>query len=250
MTKPLKDHVALVTGASRNIGRAIAVELATMGAHVVVHVGSDEAAGAETISEIEAAGGTATIVTGDLSDEATANRVVAEAAAAKGRLDIVVNNAAIRPEAPFGELEFAQWKQVMGVNLDAVFLVCKAALPHLEVSPNAAIVSLGGLTGHSGAGERAHVIASKAAVVGLTKAMAHDLGSKGITVNCVAPGLIATARKAQGGAAPKHHDTRTNLVGRRGESQEVADAVAFLCSPRARYITGETLHVNGGAYLA
>lgn len=250
MTLPLKDHVALVTGASRNIGRAIAVELAGMGAHVVVHVGSDKAAAAETVAGIEEAGSTATVVSGDLSDEATANRVVGEAAAALGRLDIVVNNAAIRPEAPFAELDFAQWRRVMGVNLDAVFLVSKAALPHLETSPNAAIVSLGGLTGHSGAADRAHVIASKAAVVGLTKAMAHDLGGKGITVNCVAPGLIATARKAQGGVDPKHHDTRTNLVGRRGDSREVADAVAFLCSPKARYITGETLHVNGGAYLA
>lgn len=250
MTLPLKDHAALVTGASRNIGRAIAVELARMGAHIAVHVGSDTDAAAETVAEIEAVGSTATIVSGDLANEATANRVVAEAANAKGRLDIIVNNAAIRPESSFGTLDFAEWQKVMGVNVDAVFLVCKAALPHLEKSPNAAIVSLGGLTGHTGAGDRAHVITSKAAILGLTKALAHDLGPAGITVNCVSPGLIDTARQAQGGIAPKHHDSRTNLVGRRGETQEVADAVAFLCSPKARYITGETLHVNGGAYLS
>jgi 3-oxoacyl-[acyl-carrier protein] reductase len=250
MTKVLADHTALVTGASRNIGRAIAVELAQMGAHVVVHVNCDKAAAAETVAEVEAAGGTATIVSGDLSDPDTAARVVAEAAAANGRLDIIVNNAAIRPEASFSALEFSEWKLVMGVNLDAVFLVCKAALPHLEKSPNAAIVSLGGLTGSSGAQGRAHVVTSKAAIIGLTKAMAHDLGSMGITANCVSPGLIDTERKAQGGAAPKHHDSRTNLVGRRGHAQEVAEAVAFLCSPKARYITGETMHVNGGAYLS
>ncbi len=250
MTLPLADHTALVTGASRNIGRAIVVELARMGAHVAVHVGRDTDAAAETVAEIEAVGGSATVLRGDLSDEATAKRVVAEAAAARGRLDIVVNNAAIRPEAAFEELAFADWRRVMGVNLDAVFLVCQAAVPHLAQSPNGAIVSLGGLTGHSGAGERAHVITSKAAIVGLTKAMAHDLSPRGITVNCVAPGLIDTARVAQGGTAPKHHDSRTNLVGRRGTTQEVADAVAFLCSPKARYITGETLQLNGGAYLA
>ena len=249
MTDSLKDHVALVTGASRNIGRAIAVELGRQGAHVVVHVNRDEAAAAETVAAVEAAGGSASVVSGDLSDEATATGVVDKAAGAKGRLDIVVNNAAIRPEAPFAELDYAEWRRVLAVNLDAVFLVCKAALPHLQASPNAAIVSLGGLTGHSGAAERAHVITSKAAIVGLTKALAHDLSPSGITVNCVAPGLIDTQRQAKAGA-PKHHDSRTNLVGRRGTAEEVADAVAFLCSPRARYITGETLQVNGGAYLA
>ncbi len=250
MTLPLVDHSALVTGASRNIGRAIAVTLAKSGAHVVVHVNRDTDAAAETVAQITAVGGTATVVSGDLSDPDTAARIVAEAAGARNRLDIIVNNAAIRPEANFAKLEFAQWKQVMGVNLDAVFLVCKAALPYLEKSPNAAIVSLGGLTGSTGAADRAHVITSKAAIIGLTKAMAHDLGASGITVNCVSPGLIETERKAQGGTAPKHHDSRTNLVGRRGSAQEVADAVAFLCSPQARYITGETMHVNGGAYLS
>lgn len=250
MTKHLADHVALVTGASRNIGRAIAVALAEQGAHIVVHVAVDCAAAAETVAAVEAAGSTATIVTGDLSDETVAAEVVEQAAKARGRLDIVVNNAAIRPEASFRDLTFADWRRVLGVNLDAVFLVCKAALPYLEASPNAAIVNLGGLTGHSGAGDRAHVITSKAAIVGLTKALAHDLGTSGITVNCVAPGLIKTERKAAGGANPRHHDSRTNLVGRRGTAGEVASAVAFLCSPQSRYITGETLHVNGGAYLA
>lgn len=250
MNKPLLDHSALVTGASRNIGRAIAVELAKMGAHVIVHVGNDQAAAAETVDAITEAGSTATILSGDLSDEATANRVVSEAFAARGRLDIVVNNAAIRPEASFADLEFSEWKRVIGVNLDAVFLVCKAAVPYLTESDNGSIVNLGGLTGHAGAGGRAHVITSKAGIVGLTKAMAHDLGAAGITVNCVSPGLIDTVRMAEGGAVPRHHGSRTNLVGRHGSAQEVADAVAFLCSPKARYITGETLHVNGGAYLS
>jgi 3-oxoacyl-[acyl-carrier protein] reductase len=183
--------VALVTGASRNIGRSICVHLAQAGLRTVVHVASDTQAGQETVASVQAVGGQAVCVSGDLSDPHTARRVVEEAALWQGRLDVLVNNAAIRPEAPFRDLDYAQWKQVLAVNLDAVFLVSQAVVPYLAESPAGAIVSLGGLTAHSGAADRVHVIASKAAVVGLTKAMAHDLAPDGITVNCVAPGGIA-----------------------------------------------------------
>jgi len=246
----LAGRVALVTGASRNIGRAIAVALASRGADIVVHVARDTNAGAETVAAVEALGRKAELLSGDLSDPETARSVVADAAAAFGRLDIVVNNAAIRPEAAFGDITFADWRQVMGVALDAVFLVSQAALPHLEASDQAAIINLGGLTGHTGAAHRAHVITAKAGVVGLTKAMAHELSPKGITANCVAPGLIDTKRVSNDGAAPKHHDTRKTLVGRRGTPEDVAEAVAYLAGPAGRYITGETLHVNGGTYLS
>jgi 3-oxoacyl-[acyl-carrier protein] reductase len=246
MTQDLAGRAALVTGASRNIGRAIAYALARRGADVAVHVAHDEAAGQETASLVREAGAEAVVLAGDLGEPGTAGRVVAGAADALGRLDIVVNNAAIRPEAAFAELSFEDWRRVMAVGLDAVFLVSQAALPHLLRSDNAAIVNIGGLTGHTGAPHRPHVIAAKAGVVGLSKALAHELSPQGITVNVVSPGLIETARA---GAAPKHHGSRSNLVGRRGLPEEVAEAVAFLCSPAARYITGETLHVNGGAYL-
>jgi 3-oxoacyl-[acyl-carrier protein] reductase len=246
----LKGRVALVTGASRNIGRAIAVALAERGADIVVHVARDEAAGAETVAAVEALGRRAALLAGDLSQPETAMRVVSDGIAALGRLDIVVNNAAIRPEASFGDISFAEWRQVMGVTLDAVFLVSQAALPHLEASDHAAIVNLGGLTGHTGASNRAHVITAKGGVVSLTKAMAHELSPKGITVNCVAPGLIETQRVANAGAAPQHHDTRKTLVGRRGTPEDVAEAVAYLAGRSGRYVTGQTLHVNGGTYLS
>ncbi|MCT7376751.1 SDR family NAD(P)-dependent oxidoreductase [Chelativorans salis] len=249
-TEDLKGRTALVTGASRNLGRAIAVTLAGRGADIAVHVASDRAAGQETAAAVEAMGRKAALVSGDLSDPETARRVVAEAASAFGRLDIVVNNAAIRPESPFETLAYEEWRKVMGIALDAVFLVSQAALPHLDESDQAAIVNIGGLTGHTGAAHRAHVIAAKAGIVGLTKAMAYELSPKGVNVNCVSPGLIETQRVANRGKAPKHHDTRTNLVGRKGYPEEVAEAVAYLCGSAARYITGETLHVNGGAYLS
>ena len=247
MTGEIERKVALVTGASRNIGRAIAMALAARGCNIVVHVARDVASGEETAAAVRALGVSATVVSGDLSDPETAAQVVNAAAAAYGRLDYLVNNAAIRPESPFESMKYQEWRDVLAVCLDAPFLVSQAALPYLQKSDCAAIVNIGGLTGHTGAAHRAHVITAKAGLVGLTKAMAHDLAPL-VTVNCVAPGMISTERQAN--ANPHHHAKRTNLLGRRGTSEDVAEAVAYLCSPSGRFITGETMHVNGGAYLS
>jgi 3-oxoacyl-[acyl-carrier protein] reductase len=123
-------------------------------------------------------------------------------------------------------------------------------LPLLTASPQAAIINIGGLTAHTGAAQRVHVVTAKAGLVGMTRALAHDLAAQGITVNCVAPGMIDTVRQASSAsAAPKHHVTRTTLLGRRGTAQEVAQAVVFLAGDTARFITGQVLHVNGGSYL-
>lgn len=238
--------VALITGASRNIGRAIAVRLAQDGCDVVVHVGSDLSAGEETAQAVRAAGGRAEVVGADLRQQEAISGLVGAAIGLMGRLDIVVNNAAIRPEADFADLTLDAWRDVMTVCLEAPFLLSQAALPHLAQSPAGSIVNIGGLTGHTGAEGRAHVITAKAGLVGLTKAMAHEFAGKGICVNCVSPGLIETKRAA---AAPAHHGSRKNLLGRRGLPEDVADAVAYLSGPAARYITGQTLHVNGGAFL-
>jgi 3-oxoacyl-[acyl-carrier protein] reductase len=247
LSSDLAGRVAIVTGASRNIGRAIAVALAQGGASVLVHAGSDRDAARETAELVGQAGGRAEIMTGDLADPELPARLVGAALAAFGRLDVVVANAAIRPEASIDDLSYEHWRRVMAICLDSVFLLAKAAIPPLRESDQAAIVAIGGLTGHTGAAHRAHVIAAKAGVAGLVKALAHDLAGDGITVNCVAPGLIETRRE---GAAPQHHATRTNPLGRRGTPEEVAAAVRMLCGAGARYITGQTLHVNGGAYMA
>ncbi len=249
MTLEQEGRVVLVTGASRNIGRAIALALARRGADVVVHVARDRQAGEETASSVMAVGRRAEVVQGDLAYPEIAMRVVYEAAEAFGRLDTIVNNAAIRPEAPFAMLTYDEWRRVLAVCLDSAFLVAQAALPYLVNSDCASIVNIGGLTGHTGATHRAHVITAKAGLIGLTKALAHELAPQ-ITVNCVSPGLIDTKRQGQTEKTPQHHATRTNLAGRRGLPEEVAEAVAYLCGPSARYITGQTLHVNGGAYLS
>ena len=242
----LAGRVALVTGAARNIGRAIALDLAAGGAAVVVAARSDRAAAAETVAAIEATGGRAAAAFGDVADPAAAEGLVRTALDAFGGLDILVNNAAVRNEAPFDELSYEAWREVLAATLDGAFLVTRAAVAALSRSDRAAIVNIGGLTAYTGAARRVHVVAAKAGLDGLTKALAHDLAGRGITVNLVSPGLIETART---GARPHHHGSRANLLGRRGAPEEVAAMVRFLAGPDARYVTGQALHVNGGAYL-
>lgn len=247
MTEPAAaERVALVTGASRNIGRAIAERLAQDGADVLVHAANDRASVEETAGLVRATGRRAEVALGDLTDPAMAERMVDAALERFGRLDIVVANAAIRPESTIEEMSFEDWRRVLSLGLDSVFLLVKAALPALKRSPAASIVMIGGLTGHSGAAHRAHVIAAKAGLVGFAKALAHELGPAGIAVNTVAPGLIETRRA---GSEPAHHAARTNPLGRRGTPEEVAAAVASLTRPDMRYVTGQTLHVNGGALM-
>lgn len=245
-TRELEGRVALVTGASRNIGRAIAVDLGRGGARVLVHAHRDREAADETARLVREAGGEAAVALGDLGDPVVPAAIVEAALSAFGGLDILVANAAIRPEGTIESLTYEDWRAVMALCLDSVFLLTKAALPSLKASGQGAIVSIGGLTGHSGAAGRVHVISAKAALAGLTKALAHDLGPDGITVNTVAPGLIETRRS---GAEPAHHASRTNVLGRRGTPEEVAAAVRMLAGPSMRYVTGQTLHVNGGALM-
>ena len=245
--RALEGKVALVTGAGRNIGRAIALELARNGASVVVNARRSQAEIDAVAREIAHAGGSALPVLADVADRGQAEAMVAATIERFGRLDILVNNAAVRRETAFGTMSADDWREIVATILDGAFFCAQAALPHLSASGAGAIVNIGGLTGHSGAPHRVHVVTAKAGLAGFTKALAHELAANGITVNCVSPGLIDTMRA--NAPAPAHHATTVNALGRRGTVEEVADAVAFLCGPRARYITGQTLHVNGGAWM-
>jgi 3-oxoacyl-[acyl-carrier protein] reductase len=246
----LDAPVALVTGAGRNIGREIALALAAAGHAVAVNVRTSVDEGRAVVAEIEAGGGRALLCVGDVTDRAAVAAMVDAVAQAWGRLDVLVNNAAIRREAPLADITAADWHDTLRVVLDGAFFCSQAALPLLTASPHGAIVNIGGLTAHTGAANRVHVVTAKAGLVGLTRALAHDLAPHGVTVNCVSPGMIDTQRKASSAsAAPAHHATHKPLLGRRGSASEVARSVSFLAGPDARFVTGQVLHVNGGTYL-
>jgi 3-oxoacyl-[acyl-carrier protein] reductase len=246
MTQELAGRVAIVTGAGRNIGRAIALTLAAGGAGVLVNARSNHAEADAVVAEIEAAGGQALALVGDVADPAAADAMAAAAINRFGRIDYLVNNAALRGEKPLAEMSYADWRTVLDVTLDGAFHCVKACLPHLKASGAGAIVNIGGLSAHTGAKNRAHVVTAKAGLIGFTRALAHDLAEDKVTANCVVPGLIGTPRK---GPEPAHHLIHNTLTGERGTPEDVAATVRYLCGPGARYVTGQSIQVNGGAFF-
>ena len=246
--KELSGRVAIVTGSGRNIGRSIALALAEAGAAVTINVRSNRAEADAAVKDIEALGGCALVALGDVGDPSAVEKVIDATARQFGRIDYLINNAAMRKEKSLEQMSFADWREIMTATLDSAFLCVKASLPHLKKSGAGTIINIGGLSAHTGSKRRAHVITAKAGIVGLTRALAQDLANDKITVNCVAPGMIATQRVA-GALEPQHHQTHSTLVGRQGMPDEVAAMVRFLCGPQARYITGQTIHVNGGTFM-
>ncbi len=244
----LTGKVAIVTGAGRNIGRAIALALAEGGAFIVVNARANRAEAEAAAREIETLGVKTLVHIGDVADPKAVQAMVDAAVTQFGRLDILVNNAALRREKPFAEMSYAEWREILDVTLDGAFHCTKACLPALRKSGAGTIVNIGGLSAHTGAKDRAHVVTAKAGIVGFTRALAHDLASDGITVNCVVPGLIGTPRPKDK-PEPAHHLVHQTITGERGKPEDVAAAVRFLCGEGARYITGQAIHANGGAYL-
>jgi 3-oxoacyl-[acyl-carrier protein] reductase len=245
--KELAGKVAVVTGAGRNIGRAIALALAQGGAAVVVNARSNKGEADGVAREIEASGGKAVAVLGDVADAATGPALANAAMKAFGRIDILVNNAALRRENPIDEMSYEEWREVMDVILDSAFRCVKACLPALK-KQGGAIINIGGMSAHIGSKHRAHVMTAKAGLVGFSRALAHDLAGDRITANCVVPGAIDTSRPTSS-PKPAHHLTHGTITGERGKPEDVAAMVRFLAGPGARYITGQTIQVNGGAFL-
>ena len=247
-TSELTGKVAIVTGAGRNIGRAIALALAEGGASIVVNAHSNRAEADAVVREIEVLGGKALVQLGDVADAADVQAMADAAIRHFGRIDILVNNAALRREKSFAEMSYPEWREILDVTLDGAFHCTKACLPALRKSGAGAIVNIGGLSAHTGAKNRAHVVTAKAGIIGFTRALAHDLADDRITVNCVVPGLIGTARPKDK-PEPAHHLTHRTITGERGRPEDVAATVRFLCGPGARYVNGQAIHTNGGAYL-
>jgi 3-oxoacyl-[acyl-carrier protein] reductase len=245
----LAGKVALVTGAARNIGRAIARSLAAGGAAVMVNANTSRAEAKETLALIESAGGQAALHVADVTEPEAVKAMVEATLTRFGRLDFLINNAAIRSETPFAEIRLEDWRRVLSTVLDGAFLCAQACLPHLIRAGGGSIVNIGGLTAHKGADGRAHVITAKAGLAGLTRALALDLAPHHITVNCVVPGTIETLRGLPG--APERPEHRRSLppIGRRGEPEEIAAMVRTLCGPDMRYVTGQSIHVNGGNFM-
>lgn len=248
--RELSGKVTLVTGGARNIGRAISLALAAAGASVVVNARTSRADADETLASIQSAGGDGMVHLADVADPKAVKSMVDAAVGRFGRLDILVNSAAVREETPFAELKLEDWRRVLSVILDGAFVCAQACLPHMKRAGGGSIVNIGGMTAYTGAAGRPHVVAGKAGLAGLTRALAVELAPHAITVNCVVPGTIETQRGLPGAPERPAHRQALPAVGRRGEPAEVAGAVRFLCGPGARYITGQSVHVNGGGFMA
>jgi len=242
----LAGKVALVTGGARNIGRAIARSLAAGGASVMVNAKTSRAEAEKTVAMI---GANAAVHIADVTKPDEVQALVDATVKRFGRLDVLVNNAAVRYETPFSAMKFEEWRQVLAIVLDGAFLCARSALPHLISAGGGTIVNIGGQTGHKGAAERAHVITAKAGLAGMTKALAMDLAPHKITVNCVVPGTIESQRGLPGVPDRPAHRLTVPPIGRRGEPEEIAAMVRMLCGPDARYMTGQSIHLNGGGFM-
>jgi 3-oxoacyl-[acyl-carrier protein] reductase len=247
MDQTFNGKVALVTGAGKNIGRSIALDLAQRGASLVINGRRDRSAIDAVVAEINAAGGQAIACLADVSDPQAVQRMIDEAVAAFGGIDILVSNAGLRRQTPFLQMELSEWREILSVALDGAFILARAAVPHMIGRGGGAIVALSGISTHVGTLNRCHVSASKAGLEGLMRALAVELAPHAITCNAVAPGSVDTVRGASAGVAPQAE--RGIPLGRRAMIEEIAAAVRFLAGPDGRYITGQTLHVNGGAFL-
>ena len=240
-------RAALVTGGSRGIGQAIALRLAQDGIGVAVNYRGSAAGAADTVRRIEEAGGKAIALPGDVSNAADAAKLVADTVAHFGRLDILVNNAGITRDNLTMRMSEEDWDAVLTTNLKGAFLCSKAALRHLLKARDAGrIISISSVVGILGNAGQANYAAAKAGLIGLTKSLAKEIASRGVTVNAVAPGFITTDMTSALSADVLDMAKKAIPLGSFGTPNDIAETVAFLASPAARYITGQVLSVDGG----
>ena len=245
----LDGKCALVTGASRGIGRAVALKLASEGAKVALNFAGNEAAANEVRQEIEAMGGQAILVKADVADEAAVQDMVQKTADAFGRIDILVNNAGITRDGLLARMKEEDWDAVLSTNLKGVFLTTKAVAKLMMKQRAGRIVNMASVVGVSGNAGQANYSAAKAGVIGFTKTIARELASRGVTANAVAPGFIATDMTSVLSDKAKEAALTGIPLGRMGTPEDVAAAVLFLASDQASYVTGQVLPVDGGMVM-
>lgn len=246
MEKPLENKIAIVTGASRGIGRAIALELARRGASVAVNYHSNAQAAQDVVDTIRQAGGHAIAVQADVSVLEQAVHLIQQTIDSFGQVDILVNNAGTTRDQLILTMAEADWDEVIRINLKSVFNCCKAVARAMVRRRQGRIISISSVSGLAGQAGQTNYAASKAGIIGLTKSLAKELGPRNITVNVVAPGFVPTDLTADLSEDLKQKAIEATPLGRMGKPEEIAHAVAFLASEDASYITGEVLTVDGG----
>jgi 3-oxoacyl-[acyl-carrier protein] reductase len=247
MNLDLKNQIALVTGASRGIGQAIAQELAACGA-TVIGTATTESGAQAIAARLQAHGGTAQVL--NVTDNAACESIIESIVQEFGRIDILVNNAGITKDNLAMRMKGDEWTDVISTNLSSVFKLSQAVMRPMMKARSGRIINITSIVGHMGNAGQANYAAAKAGVAGMTRALAREIGSRNITVNCVAPGFIDTDM-TRALSEEQQNSLKANIpLARLGTPEDVAQAVAFLASPAAAYITGTTLHVNGGLYLA
>jgi 3-oxoacyl-[acyl-carrier protein] reductase len=242
----LEGKIALVTGASRGIGRSIAIKLAQLGAAVIVNYSGNKARAEETAAEIQSVGSEALIWQCDVSDEKAVQEMVKGSIAHFGKLDIVVNNAGITRDGLLMRMKEEDWDAVLNTNLKGVFLVTKAVLRSMMRQKQGKIINMASVVGILGNASQANYVAAKAGVIGFTKATAREVASRGINVNAVAPGFIVTDMTDELPDEVKEKMKKDIPFGKPGTPEDVAGAVAFLASDDSKYMTGQTLSIDGG----
>jgi 3-oxoacyl-[acyl-carrier protein] reductase len=243
----LDGKVALITGSGRNIGRATALKLAGEGAHIVVNARSNQAEADAVAHEVRDLGVRALAILADIGKKDQTDAMVARALAEFGRIDILINNAAIRPHKPFTEVTVADWEHVRGVVLDGAFYCTQAAIPSMVKNQYGRILFFTGEGAFTGGSGRAHVSAAKMGLVGLARALASEFAAQNIRVNVVSPGSIDTRRDNPEWYQGRAPNAAGIPLGRQGHVDEIAAACLFLVSDDGGFVTGQTIHVNGGA---